>query len=124
MRSLTVSGTLTVVGDRPLILAVYGDATIDGGVRANGSGATPGPGSVPSVCGAGLGGLGGTYQQGNQNGGGGGVVAASVPPGRWVAEARTRTELAELEAPPQGSAAWQSSPRCEVAAPAAGAAPG
>jgi hypothetical protein len=74
MTSLTVSnaGLLTVTGDRPLILAVYGDATIDGGVRANASGTTPGPGSSPALCGAGLGGLGGTYQQGFQAGGGGG----------------------------------------------------
>jgi hypothetical protein len=74
MRSLTVSGagSLTVLGNRPLILAVYGDAIIDGGIVANATGTTAGPGSALAFCSPGVGGLGGTFNGNPQAGGGGG----------------------------------------------------
>lgn len=78
---LTVAAgkALTVVGARPLILAVYGDATIDGTVDASGMGGTAGPGSNQNCSAAtpgvragsdpGPGGGGGAYSQAGGNGG-------------------------------------------------------
>jgi hypothetical protein len=46
-QSLTIAGTstLTLVGANPIILAVYGDATIHGVIDASASGSTPGAGA-------------------------------------------------------------------------------
>ena len=43
-KSLTITGTLTLVGANPVVLAVYGNATISGTINASANGATPGPG--------------------------------------------------------------------------------
>ncbi|MGO9834059.1 MAG: hypothetical protein ACLP1X_07590 [Polyangiaceae bacterium] len=43
-KSLTLTGTLTLVGGNPVILAVYGNATITGTINASATGTTPGPG--------------------------------------------------------------------------------
>jgi hypothetical protein len=43
-KSLTVAGTLTLVGNNPVILAVYGDATIRGTIDASANSASPGAG--------------------------------------------------------------------------------
>jgi hypothetical protein len=43
-KSLTLSSNLTLTGANPVILAVYGDATITGTINASALGATPGPG--------------------------------------------------------------------------------
>lgn len=46
MKSLTLGSlsTLHLIGDKPVILLVYGDANIDGIIDASAHGATPGPG--------------------------------------------------------------------------------
>jgi hypothetical protein len=49
-KSLTIAGTLRLVGSDPVILAVYGDATIQGTVDASASGSTPGAGGNSSCA--------------------------------------------------------------------------
>lgn len=68
--SLSISATLQVVGNRPVILAVYGDAMISGTLDANASGATPGAGGN-WMCGTSRG-TNGTFQTSEGRGGGGG----------------------------------------------------
>ncbi len=72
-QNLTVAatGSLTVVGDKPVILAVFGDATIDGDMDASASESTAGPGGN-SACGNGTGGNGQSSDSDNDGAGGGG----------------------------------------------------
>lgn len=86
--TITDAGRLTVTGSRPLILAVEGDARIDGPLLAGAEHATPGPGGSPPGCpgeggpgtggtgGGGGGGGGGSY---GQQGGNGGIGGSSGP---------------------------------------------
>jgi hypothetical protein len=83
VNNLTINSanTLRVIGTRPLILAVRGNATINGTINARGIGATPGAGGNVS-CGGGNGGNGvadGNGDDGDGGGGGGafGAVGAS-----------------------------------------------
>ncbi|EPX59365.1 hypothetical protein D187_002855 [Cystobacter fuscus DSM 2262] len=51
LSNLNLVGNLRLVGNRPVILAVYGDATLNYGIFANGQGTVPGTGgSLESVC--------------------------------------------------------------------------
>jgi len=74
--SLTIASgsTLTLVGSNPVIIAVYGNATINGTINANASGTTPGAGGNNSVCVAAHAGTGGN--NGASGGGGGGKAVA------------------------------------------------
>jgi hypothetical protein len=75
--SLTIAtgSTLTLTGTNPVILTVYGNATINGTVNANASGATPGAGGDNSAyCVAAAAGTGGN--NGASGGGGGGKAVA------------------------------------------------
>jgi hypothetical protein len=56
--------TITIVGTRPLVFAVIGDAVIDGTISANASGTTPGPGGNFDCAPATTGGLGGNGTNG------------------------------------------------------------
>ena len=69
--------TLRLIGNRPVILAVDGNATIGGIIDANGSGTTPGAGGNWS-CGTSAGGnaSGGSCTGGSEGGGGGGFGTA------------------------------------------------
>ncbi len=69
--TITDTGSLTITGDRPVILAVFGDATIDGSVDASASGGTAGPGG-DTVCTVGDGSPGGNSNSDNDGAGGGG----------------------------------------------------
>lgn len=80
---VTTSGTLSLTGERPVILAVYGNATIAGQVVArpvsgrSAAGSSPPPGQGPSPhCGAGTGGNGAT-NNGTSAGGGGGAFGTN-----------------------------------------------
>ncbi|RYZ34700.1 MAG: hypothetical protein EOO71_38185, partial [Myxococcaceae bacterium] len=66
--TLDLSGSLTLVGARPLILAVFGDATLDYSILVNGNGTLPGAGANQQ-CGSASGSVG---QFANRKGGGGG----------------------------------------------------
>ncbi len=75
--AITSTGSLTISGDKPVILAVYGDVTIDGQIMANADGAQPGPGGNASGhCSSGTGDDGDSFQFGSDGsgaaGGGGG----------------------------------------------------
>jgi hypothetical protein len=74
--SLTIASgsTLTLTGTNPVILAVYGNATITGTVNASASGTTPGAGGNNSSCVAAAPGTGGV--NGASGGGGGGKAVA------------------------------------------------
>jgi hypothetical protein len=74
--SLTIAAgsTLTLTGANPVILAVYGNAAIDGTINASASGTTPGPGGNGSSCVAAKAGTGGN--NGASGGGGGGKAIA------------------------------------------------
>lgn len=79
MRGLRVDGsqTLRLIGTRPVILAVFGDAVVDGLINAGGSGTTPGAGGNSSACGAtGAGGV-GTANSSSGGGGGGGAYGGT-----------------------------------------------
>ncbi|HVE82601.1 MAG TPA: hypothetical protein VND93_07125 [Myxococcales bacterium] len=78
--TVTDAGRLTVTGNRPLVLAVRGDARIDGPLLAGADHALPGPGGSRASCpgdggpgtvggGGGAGGGGGGYSQGGASGG-------------------------------------------------------
>jgi hypothetical protein len=75
VRDFTVASgaTLRLTGSRPVVLAVFGDATIDGTVDASASGTTPGAGGNWS-CGSSQGGNGSgdTARNNGASGGGGG----------------------------------------------------
>ncbi len=66
--------TLTLTGANPVIIAVYGNVTIDGAINASASGTTPGPGGNNSSCVAAKAGTGGN--NGASGGGGGGKAVA------------------------------------------------
>ncbi|HEY8208178.1 MAG TPA: putative metal-binding motif-containing protein [Myxococcaceae bacterium] len=72
MRGLRVdnNNTLRLIGTRPVILAVFGDVTVDGTLNANGSGNTPGAGGNSPACGGS--GVGGAGSAASSSGGGGG----------------------------------------------------
>ncbi|MHB8878070.1 MAG: MopE-related protein [Myxococcaceae bacterium] len=72
--TITDAGSLTLVGDRPVILAVYGAAHVAGGIFANsqtGGTTRTGPGADWPGCGLQRGGAG--PNNGNSGGGGGGA---------------------------------------------------
>lgn len=77
---ITDAGSLTFVGSRPVILAVYGDAIVQGALRANSvRGVRYGAGADPADCGSRTGG------DGSDNGGqgGGGAGAGFRTDGGW-----------------------------------------
>jgi len=68
--TVTPSGRLRLLGTRPVAIAVFGDAIIDGVIDVSAQGTTSGPGGGDAQhCSDGSGGLGG---DGNTGGGGGG----------------------------------------------------
>ncbi len=77
--TITDAGSLTLVGSRPVVLAVFGDATLSGPVLANTSRAPArsGPGAGPALtCGSRVGGNG--RMAASQGGGGAGAGFFSV----------------------------------------------
>ncbi|MGH7440178.1 MAG: hypothetical protein ACRENE_31180 [Polyangiaceae bacterium] len=72
--TIAASSTLTLTGSNPVILAVYGTATINGTIDASASGATPGAGGNATQCAAAKPGTGGI--NGASGGGGGGKAVA------------------------------------------------
>ncbi len=68
---------LTFAGTRPVVLAVYGDASVAGSINVSAVGSLPGPGGDVS-CVAGLGATGASF---NSRGGGGGGGSFGVPLG-------------------------------------------
>ncbi len=76
--SLTIASnsSLGFYGDRPVIFAVYGNATIDGLIFAGGTFASNGPGARFSLCTGSVGGAGGTSSTLHGGGGGGGFGTA------------------------------------------------
>jgi hypothetical protein len=68
---ITDAGLLAVIGDKPLIFAVWGDATIDGVLTAGANLYIPGPGGGLASC-AGTGRNGSAGTDGGGGGGGGG----------------------------------------------------
>jgi hypothetical protein len=74
--SLTIASTstLTLTGTNPVILAVYGNAAINGTINASASGTTPGAGGNNGSCAAAAAGTGGV--NGASGGGGGGKAVA------------------------------------------------
>jgi hypothetical protein len=75
VRALNLGGHLRLVGDRPVILAVYGDATLHHAILANGDNTTPGAGGN-QFCVA-RGGKKGIFSNGEGGGGGGGGNATA-----------------------------------------------
>jgi hypothetical protein len=73
IRNLTIEVTraLKITGSRPVILAVYGTATLSGDLLADADMETPGPGGNHANCGGQKGGN-GTFSNGEGSGGGGG----------------------------------------------------
>ncbi|HEY8212451.1 MAG TPA: hypothetical protein VIG99_33440 [Myxococcaceae bacterium] len=77
--TITDAGRLTVIGARPLIIAVVGDARIDGPLLAGADLMSPGPGGSRASC---LGnGMPGTAGVGGGAGGGGGAYGTAGAPG-------------------------------------------
>ncbi|SEL76884.1 hypothetical protein SAMN05444354_108169 [Stigmatella aurantiaca] len=77
VRSVNLGGDLKLVGTRPVILAVYGDATLNHHILANSVlGASSGPGSN-QACGARQGVDGTLSGEGGGGGGGGGATAGA-----------------------------------------------
>ncbi len=68
--TLTTNASLTVIGDRPLVIVARGDVTINSVVLVYGSGGVAGPGGAPPATGAGKG-TSGTKLGGDASGGGG-----------------------------------------------------
>lgn len=79
------AGVLEVVGSRPLVLAVYGNAAVSGLVYAGANGTTPGPGgSLTTYCTTARGGSGtstGQYPGSGAGGGGAGFGTPGAPGG-------------------------------------------
>jgi len=108
MRRLDVSGSLALVGSRPVILAVYGDVTVAGTISArSGTGVAAGAGSNPAgLCnagdglaaggsaGTGSGGGGGGY--GLPGGGGGALTGTGGVPGGTAGGATGNAEIVPL----------------------------
>ena len=82
LRGLTIAqgSTLRLVGNRPVLLAVIGDVSIDGSIDASADGATPGAGGNWS-CGASAGGNGQGDNLFGAGGGGGGGYGTQGGPG-------------------------------------------
>jgi hypothetical protein len=83
--SLTISGSLTLVGANPVILAVYGNARISGTINAGASGSTPGAGG--NNCAAASNGTDTTTGHWEPGAGGGGQAAAGGAGGTSMASA-------------------------------------
>lgn len=75
--TITDAGRWAISGDRPLILAVWGDARIDGPLLAGAEQARPGPGGSRPGC-PGTGGVGLVGSNGGGGGGGGGYGGAGA----------------------------------------------
>ncbi len=78
--TLDAANTLTLTGDNPIIIAVYGAADLSGVIDASAQGSTPGPGATACAAGAGGGGVPGPSSPagtdpGAAGGGGGGLAA-------------------------------------------------
>jgi hypothetical protein len=77
--TITNTGSLTLTGGRPVVLAIYGDAVIDGPIYANSTrGNTPGAGADRAGCGLQAGQNGTRSANNNRGGGGGGAGNATV----------------------------------------------
>lgn len=83
MRELSIAAgtTLQITGSLPVIIAVYGDARIDGAIRASARGSIPGPGSPGTACGPSAG---GNADPASSSGGGGGGAAVDGANGGTV----------------------------------------
>lgn len=79
------NGVLTIRGERPLIIAVYGDATLDGAIDASASNLIPGPGYGQVDCDTGRGGTPNAAIT-EAGGGGGGFGGAGANGGSSGAE--------------------------------------
>lgn len=69
--TIPAGGSLTLLGSRPVVFAVFGDATFGGAVFANATFVVPGPGGSSSGCST-REGIGGGAPGGTNGGGGGG----------------------------------------------------
>lgn len=67
---ITDAGSLTIQGDRPAILAVFGDATVYGTINVHATGTTKGPGSNLNCNSAGINGAANTTAAAGAGGGG------------------------------------------------------
>ncbi len=76
MQSLEVKGTLQLTGSQPVVLAVYGDATVSGTLSASGSHDTPGAGAPALTCFGGNGGDGSVFSAAGGGGAGFGKSGA------------------------------------------------
>ncbi|MBV8761711.1 MAG: hypothetical protein JO257_30735, partial [Deltaproteobacteria bacterium] len=80
LRGLTISGghTLRIIGDKPIVLLVAGNVSVDAGgmIDASANGNTPGPGGSPASCVDTASGLGAVGTANNWGGGGGGFGTA------------------------------------------------
>lgn len=111
LQALTVAsgGSLTFIGSRPVILAVYGSATIAGGIFADSTRTTPGAGATTTTCTIGLGKVGGasdTIQNNGGGGGGGGGFGAGggsggIGSGKAAGTAGSGAGLSSSEGPPE-----------------------
>jgi hypothetical protein len=85
MRSLTIEANrgLKLIGNRPVILAVYGNARLSGALLANANGDIPGAGGNRLSCLRQEGGTGFSAQEGGSGGGGGGFGEPGAAGGRF-----------------------------------------
>lgn len=90
VRDLTIASgsSLRLIGSRPLAIAVYGDASIEGTLDASADGATPGAGGNIACEGSTGGNGSGTSLFGGGGGGGGGFGTPGAPGGTGGAGAR------------------------------------
>jgi hypothetical protein len=79
--AVTGTGSLTIEGDKPVILAVFGDATVDGNIDAGAVGTAAGPGG-DVACSGGAGDNGGSSNSDNDGSGGGGGGGFGSPGAR------------------------------------------
>ncbi|MFY0579924.1 putative metal-binding motif-containing protein [Cystobacter fuscus] len=78
LSNLNLGGNLRLEGNRPVILAVYGDATLNYNILANAQGTVPGAGgSLESAC-TDRRGRGGAFSSDSTGGGGGGAGGGTV----------------------------------------------
>jgi Putative metal-binding motif len=102
--NVTSTGEIIVRGDKPVIFAVYGNATIDGKVTVSSRVTTRGAGNNPSVCGTQTGGTGASSATTAGGGGGGGFATAGGSGGAGSSNAGTGgaggTALTVSGAPP------------------------
>jgi hypothetical protein len=76
--TVTPNGSLTLVGSRPVILAVFGSATVHGSISASSQGSAPGAGGSWSGCGSGAGTPGSAGRLCSGGGGGGFLGSGGV----------------------------------------------